>query len=168
MPKPVIVAVQGAAAGVGLSFVLAADLALAADDAIFASGYIHIGTSPDGGLTATLGRVVGLKQAAELMMLGDRFDAQRALALGLVNRLVPPSALEDEALALAMRLANGPTHAYARTKVLLQATLGDAFDAQLRRETESFAACAAGEEFVEGVRAFLEKRPPNFSGIRLP
>ena len=168
MPKPVVVAVQGAAAGVGLSFVLAADLALAAENAIFASGYIHLGTSPDGGLTATLARAVGLKQAAELMMLGDRFDAQRALALGVVNRLVPPSALEGEALALAIRLANGPTHAYARTKALLQATLGDAFDAQLRRETESFAACAAGEEFVEGVRAFLEKRPPNFSGIRLP
>ena len=168
MPKPVVVAVQGAAAGVGLSFVLAADLALAAENAIFASGYIHLGTSPDGGLTATLARAVGLKQAAELMMLGDRFDAQRALALGVVNRLVPPSALEGEALALATRLANGPTHAYARTKALLQATLGDAFDAQLRRETESFAACAAGEEFVEGVRAFLEKRPPNFSGIKLP
>ena len=168
MPKPVVAVVQGAAAGFGLSLVLAADLAVAAEDAIFASGYIHLGTSPDGGLTATLGRVVGLKQAAELMMLGDRFDAQRAFELGLVNRLVPPAALEGAALALATRLANGPTHAYARTKALLQATLGDAFDAQLRRETESFAACAAGEEFVEGVRAFLEKRPPNFSGMNLP
>jgi len=168
MPKPVVAVVRGAAAGFGLSLVLAADLALAAEDAIFASGYIHLGTSPDGGLTATLGRVVGLKQAAELMMLGERFDAERALALGLVNRLVPPAALEGEALALATRLANGPTHAYARTKALLQATLGEAFDAQLRRETESFAACAAGEEFVEGVRAFLEKRPPNFAGLSLP
>jgi 2-(1,2-epoxy-1,2-dihydrophenyl)acetyl-CoA isomerase len=168
MPKPVVAVVQGAAAGFGLSLVLAADLALAAEDAVFASGYIHLGTSPDGGLTATLGRVVGLKQAAELMMLGDRFDAQRAFELGLVNRLVPPAALEGEAMALAARLANGPTHAYARTKALLQATLGDAFDAQLRRETESFAACAAGEEFIEGVRAFLEKRPPNFSRMSLP
>jgi len=68
-------------------------------------------------------------------------------------------------MALAMRLANGPAHAYGRTKALLQATLGDAFDAQLRRETESFAACAATEEFVEGVRAFLEKRPPQFGGM---
>jgi 2-(1,2-epoxy-1,2-dihydrophenyl)acetyl-CoA isomerase len=168
MPKPVVAVVQGAAAGFGLSLVLASDLALAAEDAIFASGYIHLGTSPDGGLTATLGRVVGLKHAAELMMLGDRFDAQRAFQLGIVNRLVPPAALEGEALALATRLANGPTHAYARTKALLQATLGDAFDAQLRRETESFAACAAGEEFVEGVRAFLEKRPANFAGLSLP
>ena len=165
MPKPVVAAVQGAAAGFGLSLVVAADLALAAEDAIFASGYIHLGTTPDGGLTALLARVVGLKQAAELMLLGDRFDARRALELGIVNRLVPPAALEGEAMALAMRLANGPAHAYGRTKALLQATLGDAFDAQLRRETESFAGCAATEEFVEGVRAFLEKRPPQFGGM---
>ena len=75
-----------------------------------------------------------------------------------------PAALEAEAMALATRLAQGPTHAYARTKALLQATLGDAFDAQLRRETESFAACAGTEDFVEGVCAFLEKRRPVFTG----
>jgi 2-(1,2-epoxy-1,2-dihydrophenyl)acetyl-CoA isomerase len=166
MPKPVVAAVQGAAAGVGLSLVLASDLTIAAEDAVFATGYIHLGTSPDGGLTATLARVVGLKHAAELMMLGDRFDAPQATQLGIVNRMVPAAALDAEATALAERLANGPTHAYGRTKALLQATFGDAFDAQLRRETESFAACAATEEFVEGVRAFLEKRLPNFAEAR--
>ena len=164
MPKPVVSVVQGAAAGVGLSFVLAADLALAAEDAVFTSGYIHLGTSPDGGMTATLPHIVGIKRAAELMLLGDRFDAQRALALGLVNRVVPADALETEAAALSARLAAGPTHAYGRTKALLQATIGDAFDAQLRRETESFAACAATEDFAEGVRAFVDKRRPVFSG----
>ena len=164
MPKPVVAAVQGAAAGFGLSLALAADLALAAADAVFTSGYIHLGTSPDGGMTATLSRVVGLKRAAELMLLGDRFDAMRALELGVVNRVVPADALAAEAAGLAARLAAGPTHAYGRTKALLQATLGDAFDAQLRRETESFAACAATEDFAEGVRAFLEKRPPKFTG----
>ena len=164
MPKPVVSVVQGAAAGVGLSFVLAADLALAAEDAVFTSGYIHLGTSPDGGMTATLPHIVGIKRAAELMLLGDRFDAQSALALGLVNRVVPADTLETEAAALAARLVAGPAHAYGRTKGLLQATLGDAFDAQLRRETESFAACAATEDFAEGVRAFLEKRRPAFSG----
>ena len=164
MPKPVVAAVQGAAAGVGLSFVLAADLALAADNAVFTSGYIHLGTSPDGGMTAMLPHVVGLKHAAELMLLGDQFDAPRALALGLVNRVVPADALAGEARALAVQLAAGPTHAYGRTKALLQATLGDAFDAQLRRETEAFAACAATEDFAEGVRAFLEKRRPVFTG----
>ncbi len=164
MPKPVLAAVQGAAAGFGLSLVLAADLALAAEDTIFTSGYIHLGTSPDGGMTATLSRVVGLKQAAELMLLGDRFDARRALELGLVNRVVPADALAAEAAGLAARLVAGPTYAYGRTKALLQATLGDAFDAQLRRETESFAACAATADFAEGVRAFLEKRRPVFAG----
>jgi 2-(1,2-epoxy-1,2-dihydrophenyl)acetyl-CoA isomerase len=164
MPKPVIAAVQGAAAGFGLSLVLAADLALAAEDAVFTSGYIHLGTSPDGGMTATLSRVVGLKRAAELMLLGDRFDAMRALELGVVNRVVAADALAAEAAGLAARLAAGPTHAYGRTKALLQATLGDAFDAQLRRETESFAACAATADFAEGVRAFLEKRRPVFAG----
>ena len=164
MPKPVVAAVQGAAAGFGLSLVLAADLALAAADAVFTSGYIHLGTSPDGGMTATLPHIVGLKHAAELMLLGDRFDAERALALGLVNRVVSADALDTEAEALAARLAAGPTLAYARTKGLLQATMGDGFDAQLRRETESFAACAATEDFAEGVRAFLEKRGPVFTG----
>jgi len=164
MPKPVLAAVQGAAAGFGLSLVLAADLALAAEDTIFTSGYIHLGTSPDGGMTATLSRVVGLKQAAELMLLGDRFDARRALELGLVNRVVPADALAAEAAGLAARLVAGPTYAYGRTKALLQATLGDAFDAQLRRETESFAACAATADFAEGVRAFLERRRPVFAG----
>jgi 2-(1,2-epoxy-1,2-dihydrophenyl)acetyl-CoA isomerase len=166
MPKPVVVAVQRAAAGVGLSLVLAADLALAAEDAVFTSGYIHLGTSPDGGMTATLPYIVGLKHAAELMLLGDRFDAQRALMLGLINRVVPAAAVVDEAMALAARLATGPTHAYGRTKALLQATLGDAFDAQLRRETEAFAACAATEDFADGVRAFLEKRRPVFTGSK--
>jgi 2-(1,2-epoxy-1,2-dihydrophenyl)acetyl-CoA isomerase len=164
MPKPIVAAVQGAAAGFGLSLVLAADLALATEDAVFTSGYIHLGTSPDGGLTATLPRIVGLKHAAELMLLGDRFDARRALELGLVNRVVPAEKLAAEAAALAARLAAGPTQAYGRTKALLQATLGDGFDAQLRRETENFAACAASEDFAEGVRAFLEKRAPVFTG----
>ena len=164
MPKPVVAVVQGAAAGFGLSLVLAADLALAAEDTVFSSGYIHLGTSPDGGMTATLPHVVGIKRAAELMLLGDRFDAQRALALGLVNRVVPADTLETEAAALAARLVAGPAHAYGRTKGLLQATIGDAFDAQLRRETESFAACAATEDFAEGVRAFVDKRRPVFSG----
>ncbi len=163
MPKPVVAAVQGGAAGVGLSFVLAADLAIAAEDAVFTCGYVHLGTSPDGAMTALLPAVVGLKQAAELMLLGDRFDAARALALGIVNRVVPADRLSAEAEALAERLAAGPAEAYARTKALLQASLGDAFDAQLRREAENFAACAATDDFVEGVHAFLEKRRPTFT-----
>lgn len=164
MPKPVIVAVQGAAAGVGVSLVLAADLALAAENAFFAFGYIHLGTSPDGAATATLPRMVGLKRAAELMLLGDRFGAHRALDLGLINRVVPEAALLSEARSLAARLAAGPTAAYARTKALIEATIGPDLEAQMKREAESFATCAATEDFVEGVHSFLEKRKPNFTG----
>src|SRR5579875_1525988 len=168
MAKPVVAAVQGAAAGFGLSLVLAADLALAAEDAVFAAGYIHLGTSPDGAMTFTLPRTVGLKRAAELMLLGERFTARRALELGIVNRLVAADALADEARAWAARLAAGPRTAQARTKALLQAALGDDLAAQLEREAESFAACAASAEFVEGVRAFLDKRPPLFSRAASP
>jgi 2-(1,2-epoxy-1,2-dihydrophenyl)acetyl-CoA isomerase len=164
MAKPVVAAVHGAAAGFGLSLILAADLALAAEDAVFGSGYIHLGTSPDGAATWSLPRIVGLKRAMELMLLGERFDARRALELGIVNRLVPPERVAAEALALARRLAAGPTAAYARTKALIQASIGAELEEQMRREAESFAACAATADFAEGVRAFLEKRPASFSG----
>ena len=116
MPKPVVAAVQGAAAGVGLSFVLAADLALAADNAVFTSGYIHLGTSPDGGMTATLPHIVGLKHAAELMLLGDRFDAHRALELGLVNRVVPAEELRARVQELAERISLVPATTAQVTK----------------------------------------------------
>jgi 2-(1,2-epoxy-1,2-dihydrophenyl)acetyl-CoA isomerase len=162
MPKPVVAAVQGAAAGFGLSLVLAADLALAAEDAVFACGYVNIATSPDGGMTALLPAAVGLKRATELTLLGERFNAAQALALGIINRVVAPEVLTAEAEAVAQRLAAGPATAHARTKALLQASLGDAFDAQLRREAENFAICAATDDFAEGVRAFLDKRRPAF------
>jgi len=108
MPKPVVAAVQGGAAGFGLSLVLAADLALAAEDAVFTCGYVHLGASPDGGMTAILPATVGLKRAAELMLLSERFDAPRAVALGIVNRLVVADRLAPEADALTERLAAGP------------------------------------------------------------
>ena len=165
MPKPVIAAVEGAAAGFGLSLVLAADLALAAEDAVFAAGYIALGTSPDGGMTMTLPRTVGLKRAAELIFLGDRFDARRALEFGIVNRVVTRAALLGEARALAERLAAGPARAYAASKALIQSSVGEVLDRQLRHEAECFASCAATPDFVEGVRAFLEERRAEFSGL---
>jgi 2-(1,2-epoxy-1,2-dihydrophenyl)acetyl-CoA isomerase len=164
MPKPVITAVHGACAGYGVSLLLASDLALAAEGTKFTLAYCAIGTSPDGGATWTLPRAIGAKAAAELALTGDRFDADRAAALGLVNRVVPPALLRDDALALASRLAAGPTAALARTKRLLRDGAGRTLDAQLDEEARNFAASAVSADFGEGVEAFLTKRPPRFEG----
>ena len=164
MPQPVIVAVQGAAAGIGLSFVLAADLAIAADDAKFALGYNQIGLSPDGSSTFFLPRTVGLKKAKEIAFLGERFDAAAALELGIVNRVVPRAGLDSAVADVAGRIAAGAPQALGRTKALFNASTHSTLADQLEAEVEHFAACAATEDFVEGVTAFLEKRPPKFQG----
>jgi len=164
MGKPVLASVHGAVAGFGLSLMNACDLAIAADSAYFTLAYCHIGTSPDGGATYALPRLVGMKQAMEIALLGDRFDAQRALALGLVNRVVPAAELEDATRQLAQRLAAGPTAVYAKTKRLLNESLNRSLPEQLLAEQEAFAASAMTDDFAEGVRAFVAKRKPQFSG----
>lgn len=160
MRKPVIAAVHGAVAGFGLSLMLAADLVLAADNAYFTLAYSNIALSPDGGATFSLPRQVGLKQAMEIALLGDRFDAARARELGLVNRVVAPDELAAETQKLARRLANGPAEALARTKALLNASLDNTLEAQLVAEQRSFAACGAHPDFAEGLAGFFEKRKP--------
>jgi 2-(1,2-epoxy-1,2-dihydrophenyl)acetyl-CoA isomerase len=162
MPKPVLAAVSGAAAGFGLSLVLACDMALAADSAYFTLAYCLIGASPDGGSTFALPRVVGAKKAMEIALLGERFDAAAAERLGLVNRVVPAAQLHAETAKLAQRLAAGPAAVYARTKALLNGSLGASLETQLQREAEAFAQCAAEPNFAEGLAAFLEKRRPRF------
>lgn len=164
MGKPVLASVQGAAAGFGLSLMNACDLAIAADDAYFTLAYCHLGTSPDGGATFGLPRLVGAKQAMEIALLGDRFDARRALELGLVNRVVPAADLAAETRKLAERLAAGPTAAYAKTKRLINESVNCTLTEQLQAEQDSFAASALTADFAEGVRAFVEKRKPRFSG----
>jgi len=164
MGKPVIASVHGAVAGFGLSLMNACDLAIAADDAYFTLAYCHIATSPDGGATYALPRLVGLKQAMEIALLGDRFDARRALELGLVNRVVPAPELVVETRALAERLAAGPTAAYAKTKQLINESLNRTLPEQLLAEQDNFAASALTADFAEGVRAFVGKRKPRFTG----
>ena len=158
MDKPVVAAVHGAVAGFGLSLMLAADLVVAADNAYFTLAYSKIALSPDGGATWSLARHVGLKQAMEIALLGERFDAPRAHQLGLVNRVVAAGELDAEALKLATRLAAGPAAALARTKALLNASVDNTLHAQLAAERRDFAACAADPDFAEGLAAFFEKR----------
>lgn len=164
MDKPVIASVRGAVAGFGLSLMSSCDLAIAADNAYFTMAYCHIGASPDGGGTYSLPRVVGLKQAMKIALLGDRFDAHRAFELGLVNRVVPAPELADATRLLALRLATGPTRALGRTKRLLNESLNRSLTDQLLAEQDSFAACAIEPDFAQGVRAFIEKRQPHFTG----
>lgn len=162
MGKPVVASVSGAAAGFGLSLMLACDLAVAADNAYFTLAYCHIGLSPDGGATWFLPRAVGAKRAAEIALLGDRFDAAQAREWGLINRVVPAAELEAESAKLARRLAAGPRQALARTKALLQASSGNSLPEQLFAEQGNFAACSIHPDFAEGLGAFLEKRKPAF------
>lgn len=164
MPKPVLASVAGAAAGFGMSLMLACDLVLAADDAFFSLAYCLIGTSPDGSSTYSLPRVVGLKRAMELALLGERIDAATAHGYGLVNRVVPAAELEAETAKLAARLAAGPTRAYAHTKALLNRSLQSSYEDQLQAELERFGDCVTTDDFMEGVSAFVEKRDPQFKG----
>lgn len=164
MGKPAIAAVHGAVAGFGMSLMMACDLVMAADNAYFTLAYSNIALSPDGGATWSLPRQVGLKQAMEIALLGERFAAARALELGLVNRVLPLAQLPAETQALAQRLASGPAAALARTKVLLNQSLGVSLETQLLAEQRAFAACGADPDFAEGLAAFFERRPASYPG----
>lgn len=164
MEKPIIASVRGAAAGAGVSFALCCDLVICSDDAFFTLAYCNIGTSPDGASTFHLPRTMGIKKAMEMTLLGDRFTAEEAKDMGIVNWVVPASDLEAETAKLATRLANGPTYVYGRAKKLLYQSNETHFESQLQAEAESFASCAARQDFKEGVTAFVEKRKPNFTG----
>jgi 2-(1,2-epoxy-1,2-dihydrophenyl)acetyl-CoA isomerase len=164
MPKPVVAVVQGACAGGGFSLMLATDLAIAADTAMFTVAYTNIGVSPDGGSTFSLPRIVGTRKAMELTLLPDRFDAPTAKAQNLVNFVVPAATLASESRRLLERLAAGPTRAFTHAKRLLNQSFDTGLAEQLAQEVKGFADCASGHDFKEGVTAFVEKRKPIFRG----
>lgn len=161
---PVIAGLQGAVAGAGVSLALAADLAIAADDAKFVMAYPKIGASCDGSSSWSLPRVVGLRRAMEIMLLSDPLDAQTALSYGLVNKVVPAATLQAEVDDLAQRLAEGPTLAYGKIRRLLRTSFERDLPGQMAAERDAFVAGATTRDFAEGVTAFLGKRKAKFEG----
>ena len=164
MNAPVIAAVQGSAAGAGLSLACAADFVLAADSAKFTMAYTRAGLTPDGSSTYFLSRIVGLRRALELTLTNRVLGAPEALALGIVTRVVPEAQLLDEARALAASLAAGPTRAFGVSKRLLHAGWSGTLETQMELETRAIADVARGHDAHEGIAAFVEKRPPRFTG----
>lgn len=162
MPQPVVAGVHGAVAGFGLSLMNACDLAIAADDAYFTAAYRQLAVTPDGGGTWSLPRIVGQRRALEIMLLGERFGAAQALAIGLVNRVVPADELGAAVDAMVRSIVEGPRDALAGTKRLLRRSFDRALPEQLAAEAASFSGLTMDDDFVEGVSAFLEKRPPRF------
>ena len=164
LPKPVIAAINGPAAGAGLALALACDLRLAAASASLVPAFGRIGLVPDSGLSHTLPRLIGSAAAFDWIVSGRRIAAPEAEVMGLVTRVVEDHDLAAETAALATELAAGPTAAIGLTKQLIGRSLESSLDEQLDEEARLQAIAAAGDDFAEGVAAFLEKRPPRFTG----
>ncbi|MFI6500628.1 enoyl-CoA hydratase-related protein [Nonomuraea typhae] len=164
MPKPVVAAVNGVAAGAGASLAFACDLRVAAEKAKFAMAFSGIGLVPDSGASWTLQRLVGPGRAAELLLLGEPLEAGRALELGVVTRVVPAEDVLKTAHELAVRLAQGPTKAYAATKRSLAYAATHALPEALELEAVLQDECVATDDHLNATRAFLDKQKPVFEG----
>jgi 2-(1,2-epoxy-1,2-dihydrophenyl)acetyl-CoA isomerase len=164
MPKPVVAAVQGAAAGIGLSLALSCDLIVAAESSYFLLAFVNIGLVPDGGSSLLVPSRIGFARAAELAMLGERLPSAKALEWGLINRVVPDEELASQAEELTWRLSNGPTGSYAGTKRQLNAWLYARIDDQLELEAQIQREMSGSADFAEGRAAFAAKRAPRFTG----
>jgi len=163
-PVPFIAAVNGVASGGGCNLALACDLVVAAESARFNQAFIKIGLTPDCGGTFILPRLVGWKRATELLFSGDLISATTAAAMGMINTVAPDEALMSTAMAIADKLAQAPTAAIGQIKMLLEASATNDFASQLDLERETQIESGRTKDFVEGVTAFLEKRPPRFVG----
>lgn len=163
-PIPFVAAVQGVCAGAGTNFALACDLVFAAENASFNEAFVKIGLSPDCGGSFFLPRAVGEKIAAELMMTGDTVSAEKALQIGMINRIVSAESLMEEAAKTAKKLALLPTASIGRIKQMLNASFSNDLSRQLELEHKLQIESGKGNDFKEGVQSFFEKRPPNFMG----
>ncbi len=164
MPKPVVAAVNGAAAGAGANIALCCDIVLAAKSAKFLQAFARIGLIPDAGGSWTLPQLVGPARARGLAMLAEPLDAETAANWGMIWRAVDDTELMDEATVVATRLAHGPTAGLALAKQAILAGTGNSFEDQLALEAKLQSQAGATADYREGVTAFLEKRPAKFTG----
>ncbi|HKN06608.1 MAG TPA: enoyl-CoA hydratase-related protein [Thermoplasmata archaeon] len=162
MPKPVIAALPGVAAGGGLSLALAADWRIASDTAILVPAFLQLGTVPDGGLSYFLPHFLGVGGAQELIFSNARISAPRAREMGLVHEVVSASELPGRARERARELAEGPTRAYGWAKRLMVSAFSESIESQMTLERRGAVEAAQGNELPEGIRAFREKRKPKF------
>jgi 2-(1,2-epoxy-1,2-dihydrophenyl)acetyl-CoA isomerase len=163
LPVPLVTAVNGAAAGVGCSFALMGDMIVAAESAYFLQAFRRIGLVPDGGSTYLLPRMIGRARAMEMMLMGERLPAAKALEWGLINRCVPDAELMPVARSIAKALAEGPK-ALGMIRKLVWDSLDAEWSDQLRAEAITQSQAGRTEDFAEGVTAFLQKRPAAFKG----
>ncbi len=164
LPMPFITAVNGPAAGVGMSFAMMGDLILCARSSYFLQAFRRIGLVPDGGSTWMLPRLVGKARAMELSLLGEKLPAETALQWGLINRVYDDEKLMGEAKALTLDLANGPTKTLGLIRQLYWESTDNSYEEQLNLERQLQRTAGRSDDFKEGVRAFLEKRPAQFKG----
>jgi 2-(1,2-epoxy-1,2-dihydrophenyl)acetyl-CoA isomerase len=164
LPKPVVCAVNGVAAGAGANIALACDLVIAARSASFVQSFARIGLVPDSGGTYFLPRLVGAARAMGLALLGDKLSAEDAERWGLIWKVVDDSRLMEESMAVARRLAAGPTRGYGLLKKALYASAHNTLDAQLDLERDLQREAGFSEDYREGVSAFMQKRTPEFKG----
>lgn len=164
MPQPVIAAVNGPAAGAGMNVALAADIRVASDTATFGETFSRVGLYPDYGGTYFLPQLVGPSVAAEMFYTGEMIDAQTALRIGIVNRIVPLAQLEAEVKTVAQKIADGPPMAIRAIKEALFGSSAEELAKTLEQEAEKQMECFYSEDCQEGIRAFFEKRRPKFQG----
>ncbi len=164
MEKPVLAAVNGVAAGAGCSLALACDIRVASESASFIEAFIHVGLVPDSGSTFMLPRLIGLARAMEMACTGRKVTAAEALQIGLVNQVVPDDQLAEATKKLAQKLAALPTRAIGLTKRAFNAAWNADLEAQLDYEAMLQTTAGQTRDHREGVAAFLEKRPPHFTG----